>query len=108
VGCNHSGRDDGCNRGCNREGSNGRNNGVLERALKLHREGFVIKLRKVKGRLYLYARKYVKEKRERVWVYVGPATEEVVEKLKELGVLDEAGASGATATENTTTRQGPR
>jgi len=69
-------------------------NPVLWKALQLHSEGCVIKLRRIKGRLYLYARKYDREKRERLWIYIGPATDEVINELRKRGILSENGNEG--------------
>ena len=60
---------------------------AIKLALEYYAEGWVIKVRRIKGRLYLYARKYDRKKKERVWKYLSPITEEEVEFLKKLGVV---------------------
>ena len=64
-------------------------NSAIQLALEFYRKGWVIKVRRIKGRLYLYARRYIKEKKERVWKYLSPITEKEVEVLKEAGVLSQ-------------------
>ena len=60
---------------------------AIQLALEHYRKGWVIKIRRIKGRLYLYARKYDKTKKERVWKYLSPITEEEVKVLKEIGII---------------------
>lgn len=60
---------------------------AIQLALEYYRKGWVIKVRRIKGRLYLYARKYDREKKERVWKYLSSITEEEIKVLKEIGVI---------------------
>jgi len=61
---------------------------AIQLALEYYRMGWVIKVRKIKGHLYLYARKYIKERRERVWKYLAPITEREVGELKKLRIIN--------------------
>ena len=66
----------------------GGNNIVME-AVKLCKEGWRLRVRRIRGRLYLYARRYEGgKKRER---YLGAASEEDLKELEERGLLKQAG-----------------
>ena len=68
-------------------GVNGEYSRVVQLAIEYHKRGWIIKVRKIRGHLYLYARKYVREKRERVWKYLASITEREIEELRRLGIL---------------------
>jgi len=91
-----------------RNGGNGGNsnggNSVVEEAIRLCEEGWRLRVRKIKGSFYLYARRYERGKRREK--YLGAASEEDLKELEERGLLKRAGKP-ATVSRTTTIRRRP-
>jgi len=65
----------------------GCNSKILAKALDLHNRGWRLFLRNIKGRTYLYARKYDANSKKKVQKYVGKADEHIIKELSRLGVF---------------------
>lgn len=68
----------------------GGNQGIIEKAERLYSEGWVLRVKLVKGKKYLYARRYNKETKSREEIYVGSVSEEEIKVLEEKGLLRSA------------------
>jgi len=74
-------------------GVTGSSSKIVQLALRYYTEGWVLRIKRIKGRYYLYARKYDRTRKDKIERYLGPVSEDELMQIKASGILLLSGES---------------